>query len=128
MIVHITDLSDEPLQSQIIRQIRAQILSGDFQAGDGLPSIREFAREHKVSVITVQRAYEHLEREGLISSRRRKGFFINEFKSDEKTRLALETLIAELKPILLHAKQNGLSNEDIKQTVINILHDKLEKR
>ncbi|MCB0317005.1 MAG: GntR family transcriptional regulator, partial [Calditrichaeota bacterium] len=78
MILNLTDISDEPLQSQISRQVRAKILAGELGAGDNLPSIRGLARDQRVSVITVQRAYEYLEREGLIHSRRGKGFFVSE--------------------------------------------------
>ena len=77
MLLNLTDLSNEPLQSQIVRQIRAKILAGGLPAGIDLPSIRKLAREQHISVITVQRAYESLEREGLIHSRRGKGFFVS---------------------------------------------------
>ena len=88
MILNLTDLSGEPLQSQIYRQIRAMILSGDLKAAEMLPSIRRLAREEKVSVITIQRGYELLEREGLILSRRGKGFFVSEIHELEKKELA----------------------------------------
>ena len=67
MLLNLTDLSNEPLQHQIIRQVRARILAGALIVGDSLPSIRGLAREQHISVITVQRAYEILEREGLIA-------------------------------------------------------------
>ena len=76
MILNLSDLSDEPLQGQIVRQVRAKILAGELAADSDLPSIRSLAREQQVSVITVQRAYESLVREGLIHSRRGKGFFV----------------------------------------------------
>ena len=66
MILNLTDLSEEPLQSQIARQIRAMVLAGDLPAEESLPSIRAMAREQRISVITVQRAYGHLEREGFL--------------------------------------------------------------
>ena len=74
MILHLSELSSEPLQAQIVRQIRAAILAGSLSEGELLPSIRTLARESKVSVITVQRAYGTLENEGVIRSRRGKGF------------------------------------------------------
>ena len=84
MILNLTDLSDEPLQSQIVRQIRAKILAGELTAGANLPSIRMLAKEQKVSVITVQRAYERLLRDNLIHSRRGKGFFVSKIEKEEK--------------------------------------------
>ena len=76
MILNLSELSDEPLHAQISRQIRAKILSKDLDGGDPLPSIRGMAKEQRVSVITVQRSYEDLEREGLVQSRRGKGFWV----------------------------------------------------
>ena len=55
MLLHLTDLSNEPLQGQVVRQIRAKILAGELAAGTDLPSIRKLAREQHISVITVQR-------------------------------------------------------------------------
>ena len=91
MLLNLTDLSDEPLQSQISRQIRAKILNNDLEAGEMLPSIRNLAREHKVSVVTVQRGYEALEREGLIHSRRGKGFFVSDLKQKDKKGMAMKS-------------------------------------
>src|SRR5690606_26038972 len=66
MLLKLSDLSSETLQEQLVRQVRALILRGELAGGDELPSIRGLARDHQVSVITVQRAYEALERHGLI--------------------------------------------------------------
>lgn len=51
-----------------MNQIRQSILSGELQAGDSLPSIRQLAKDLQVSVITTKRAYEELEKEELIDS------------------------------------------------------------
>lgn len=122
MILNLTDLSDEPLQGQIYRQIRAMILAGDVTAGEMLPSIRALAREEKVSVITVQRGYELLEREGLILSRRGKGFFVSDLHDNKKKELAEERLIEKIEPILELAKAEGMSTEEIKGILIEILN------
>jgi GntR family transcriptional regulator len=108
MLLNLTDLSDEPLQGQISRQIRAKILAGDLAAGEALPSIRALARDARVSVITVQRGYEDLEREGLIHSRRGKGFFVSELKDAIKKQMAKERLIEQLGPIVKAALSEGL--------------------
>ena len=121
MILNLTDLSDEPLQSQIYRQIRAMILAGDVTAGEILPSIRALAREEKVSVITVQRGYELLEREGLILSRREKGFFVSDLHDNKKKELAEERLKEKIEPIIELAKNEGMSTEEIKGILIELL-------
>jgi len=113
MLLNLTDLSDEPLQSQISRQIRAKILAGELAAGEALPSIRALARDTRVSVITVQRGYEDLEREGLIHSRRGKGFFVSELRADRKKEMARRRLKDQLQPIVRAAVAEGLTSDEI---------------
>ena len=121
MLLNLTDLSDEPLQSQISRQIRAKILSGELSADQILPSIRGLAREQHVSVITVQRGYENLERDGLIHSRRGKGFFVSRIDHDRKREMARERLIEQLEPIVNEASSEGMSDQDILAVFNSIL-------
>jgi GntR family transcriptional regulator len=113
LFLNLTDLSDEPLQSQISRQIRAKILSGDLVSGTMLPSIRKLAREQKVSVITVQRGYETLESEGLIHSRRGKGFFVSPLESNQKKAMAQKKLAETLAPVIKNALEEGMSQQEI---------------
>lgn len=113
MLLNLTDLSAEPLQSQIIRQIRAKILAGELEAESDLPSIRRLAREQHISVITVQRAYESLERDGLIHSRRGKGFFVSKLSDQQKKSLAMERLKENLMPPIRAALSEGLGWEEI---------------
>ena len=121
MLLNLTDLSEESLQSQIIRQVRARILSGDLRGSDSLPSIRALARQHRVSVITVQRAYEWLVREGLIHSRRGKGFFVSELQMERKKEMSRQRLIENLSPIVSTALAEGLSPQDILQALREVL-------
>ena len=121
MLLNLTDLSDESLQSQIIRQIRAKVLAGELPAGTILPSIRALAREQHVSVITVQRAYENLMREGLIHSRRGKGFFISEVPESQKKDRAIQRLLENIEPHIVSSLAEGLAREDINKIVKTIL-------
>ena len=121
MLLNLTDLSAEPLQSQIIRQVRAKILTGELKAGGDLPSIRRLAREQHISVITVQRAYEGLEREGLIHSRRGKGFFVSSLSGTQKKSLAIERLKESLKLPIQAALSEGLEKDAIKKIVETLI-------
>ena len=122
MILHLTDQSSEPLQNQIVRQVRALVLSRELPAGSDLPSIRAFARELRVSVITVQRAYETLVREGLIHSRRGKGFFVSELTGTQRRNMAQQGLTEKLETIVRNALAEGMSPEEIIQ-IVNTLID-----
>lgn len=121
MLLNLTDLSDESLQSQIVRQVRARILNGDLVGSHSLPSIRALARKHRVSVITVQRAYESLAREGLIHSRRGKGFFVSVLKEERKKEMSRQRLIENLSPIVSTALAEGLSAQDILEALKAVL-------
>ena len=124
MLLNLTDISDEPLQSQIIRQIRAKILVGKLAAGTGIPSIRSLAKDQKVSVITVQRAYESLMREGLIHSRRGKGFFVSELEEEDKKEIARKKILETLERPVLAGAAEGLDKKDILFIVEEILNNK----
>ena len=76
MRILLSNSSPEPIYEQIARQVRAQIISGDLQEGALLPSIRALAHDLQISVITTKRAYEELEKEGLIDSVGGKGTFV----------------------------------------------------
>ena len=123
MLLSLTDLSSEPLQSQIVRQIRATVLAGELEAGTSLPSIRALASEQRVSVITVQRAYEYLEREGLIHSRRGKGFFVSELGDHEKKDMARDRLTENIGAHIAAALSEGLRAQDVKTIVESILRN-----
>jgi len=68
--------SSQPIYDQIVEQLKNLILHGVLVAGDTLPSMRLLAKELRVSVITTKRAYEELEREGLIITVIGKGSFV----------------------------------------------------
>jgi GntR family transcriptional regulator len=124
MLLSLTDLSQEPLQSQIARQIRAKILSGELQDGEMLPSIRALAKEHRVSVVTVQRGYEYLEREGLIHSRRGKGFYVSKLRSKTKKKMAEQRLNNQIEPIIKIALEEGMEPGEIIAAVSSLLAKK----
>lgn len=123
MLLNLSDISNEPLQTQIVKQIRTKILNGEVNPGDSLPSIRKLSRDQKVSVITVQRAYELLERESLIHSRRGKGFFVSEIKNIDKKKISEERLLNGITPIIESAFAEGMEKTEIleilKKAVMN---------
>jgi len=123
VILNLSELSDEPLHAQISRQIRAKILSEDLIGGDPLPSIRGMAKEQRVSVITVQRSYEDLEREGLVHSRRGKGFWVAPIPERKKHTMAKKRFADALKELVAFAAAEGLSGIDMRQ----ILDEQLGK-
>jgi GntR family transcriptional regulator len=121
VILNLSELSDEPLHAQISRQIRAKILSEDLTGGTALPSIRGLAREQRVSVITVQRAYDDLEREGLVRSRRGKGFWVTPLAGGRKKAMAEERFADALRKLVAYAVAEGLDASEMRQILDEIL-------
>lgn len=117
MLLNITDLSNEPLQDQIVRQVRARILSGDLVVGESLPSIRGLAKQLQVSVTTIQRAYDSLEREGMIISRRGKGFFVERLTQSKRAGVARKRMVDRIEPILDAATADGMSEQEIQDAL-----------
>jgi GntR family transcriptional regulator len=76
MRILINNKSGQPIYEQILTQIRDQIISGDLQEEEALPSIRSLAKDLRISVITTKRAYEELERDGFIYTLPGKGSFV----------------------------------------------------
>lgn len=94
----ISNNANKPIYEQITSQIKAMIMSGELQAGDAIPSMRALAKSIHVSVITVQKAYEDLQRDGFIETTVGRGSFVSaqnkEFYQEEQQRIAEEHLQA----------------------------------
>ncbi len=121
MILNLSEISDEPLHAQISRQIRAKILSEDLEGDEPLPSIRGMAKEQRVSVITVQRAYDDLEREGLLRSRRGKGFWVSQLPKGRKQQMVEERFAGTLATLVAHAAAEGLSGAEMRRILDELL-------
>ena len=96
MEIILSNGSDKPIYEQICLQIKSMIMEGTLSAGEALPSMRALAKDLHISVITVQRAYEDLTRDGFIETVSGKGSFVAsqnmEFIREEQLRTAEELL------------------------------------
>lgn len=92
MEIIISNNANKPIYEQITSQMKAMIMSGELQAGDAIPSMRALAKSIHVSVITVQKAYEDLQRDGFIETTVGRGSFVaarnKEFYQEEQQRIA----------------------------------------
>ena len=78
MKIMVCHTSMQPIYEQIVEQIKTQELHGTLKGGDALPSVRSLAGELKISALTVKKAYDCLEQEGMIVTVHGKGSFIAE--------------------------------------------------
>ena len=96
MQIIISNNADKPIYEQITSQVKAMIMNGELQAGDTIPSVRFLAKTLHVSVITVRKAYEELQRDGFIETAVGRGSFVSaqnkEFYKEQQQRLAEEHL------------------------------------
>ena len=76
MNIIISNNRDKPIYEQIVSQIKNIIMSEELLAGDSLPSMRSLAKSIHVSIITVQRAYEELQRDGFIETEIGRGTYV----------------------------------------------------
>lgn len=90
----ISSVSGESIYEQIKTQIRSAVLSGELKAGEALPSLRKLAKELRISVLTVTRAYNELADEGVVQNIQGKGTFVMD-KGNELMQRQLETRIRE---------------------------------
>ncbi len=113
MRILISNSSPDPIYEQIVRQIKGQIIAGELAEGAPLPSIRKLAHELQISVITSKRAYEELDKEGLIDTVGGKGTFVasqnQEFMREKRMKL-VETKLSEA---LDDARMLGVSYEEL---------------
>lgn len=115
MRILLSNASPDPIYEQILRQVRAQILSGELKEGQALPSIRKLAQNLQISVITTKRAYDELEREGLIDTVAGKGTFVASPNLDFLQEKRIAAVEARLREALREAEASGLSAADLKQ-------------
>lgn len=99
MKIIISNMVNVPIYEQIVNQIRDAVISGELKSGEAIPSIRVLAKDLAVSVITTKRAFEELEKEGVIESVPGRGFFVCEQKNDhlkEKQMINIENRMMDL--------------------------------
>lgn len=120
----IVNSSAEPIYEQIARQIKAMIIQGKLKPGDPLPSIRGLAKELQISVITTKRAYDELEKEGLIVSVGGKGSFVAEQNAEWLREKRLKLIEEKLSAVVREARLVGLSLKEL-QEMLELLYEEV---
>ncbi|AYD20376.1 TPA: GntR family transcriptional regulator [Clostridioides difficile] len=121
MKVLISNTSDKPLYQQIKEQIKEAIFTEELKEGDAMPSIRNFANDLKVSILTIRRVYEELENEGFLIRQVGIGTFIStgnlEILRDSKRRIVEQKMADMIKD----AKALGITQIEL-QEMMDILY------
>lgn len=113
MRIQISPLSQIPIYEQIKEQIRERVLLGEIISGTQLPSIRLLARELKVGIITIKRAYDDLCVEGILISKQGVGVFVAEIDKERTKQIQLSILHEQLVEIVQNAQISSISIDEI---------------
>ena len=125
MKIIVSNRSELPIYEQIKSQIKEAIFSGNLAEGELLPSIRQLARDLKISVITTTRAYNDLEAEGFITSVQGKGSYVLPQNKEMTRENTLRKIELSLNDAIVTAKAGGVTREEIIQ-MLNLLYKEEE--
>lgn len=117
-MIQINDRSLLPIYEQIVNQMKELIVKGGLREGDKIPSVREMSATLLINPNTVAKAYQELERQGVIATVRGKGTFVcKPASSPGMERERGEQLREELKRLIVEARHLGIANESFKQWI-----------
>ena len=117
MEIILSSVSDRPIYEQITSQIKEMIMKGELKPGEAMPSMRKLAKDLHVSVITTQRAYDDLAKDGFIVTVLAKGTFVSAGNQDfirEENLRRVEKLLSDAARL---GRENGLSLEELEKTL-----------
>ena len=123
MTVLIDNKSSLPIYDQIYSQIKAQIISGELQEHKALPSIRNLAKDLRISVITTKRAYDELEKEGFIYTIAAKGCFVALKNVELLREETLKNIENHIDQIVRLSQSVGLSEQEVLDMVRFAMED-----
>ena len=112
-----------PIYEQIVDQIKKQINDHTLQENDPLPSVRSLSKELKISALTVKKAYDFLETEGLTKTIHGKGTFVLAVNQETLLEEARKEIESYLEKALQKGKQAGVSYEEIKEILTVLMEE-----
>jgi len=124
MWFHIDPSSGTPIYRQIVDQVRQAVAGGTLRPGDRLPPVRDLAVELAVNPNTVARAYQDLERDGVIETSRGRGTFVASGAAKVAEAERVERLGPVLDRVIAEAYLLGISEDDLGR----ILEKRLSER
>lgn len=103
-----------PIYEQIVDQIKMLIRNGELKENDNLPSVRTLSKELKISALTVKKAYDNLESEGITVTVHGKGTYVAATNTELLLEEQKKELEADLEQAIQKGRRCGISDEDIK--------------
>jgi GntR family transcriptional regulator len=123
VLIHLDSRSDAPLFEQVVFAVKAAVARGDAAPGDRLPSVRDLARDLSINPNTVVRAYEVLERDGVVVRRQGSGCFVSDRGSDLAAGERQRQLFELLRKAVTEAFHLGFRIEDVTKALEQCLQE-----
>ena len=117
MKIIINNASMQPIYEQIVEQIKRQIVQQELTEGTPLPSVRALAKDLKISALTVKKAYDFLEEEGLIATVHGKGSFIRGANPDLMEEESRREVEACMEQAVAKGRNCGMSDEQLREVL-----------
>ena len=121
MNIIINHSSMVPIYEQIVDVVKTQIRKGELKEDEKLPSVRTFAKELRVSALTVKKAYDALEEEGFAITIHGKGTYITAANTELLLEEQKKEIEADLEKAVFKARRCGISDEELKNLLELIL-------
>lgn len=113
----ISNNSNKPIYEQIVQQIKENIMDGDLKPGQPLMSMRQLAKELHISVITVQKAYDILQRDGFIKTVSGKGTYVSNYSIDFIQEEHFRRIEIHIEEAVQIARDNGIDVDKVIELV-----------
>ncbi|EOH95507.1 GntR family transcriptional regulator [Enterococcus pallens] len=123
MEIIIQHSSMTPIYEQLVQQVKRAIIQGSLKENDPLPSVRSLAKDLKISALTVKKAYDTLDQEGMIATVHGKGSFVLAINPVQKREEQLKVVQSELEATVNKARIAGISDEDIKELLTIVMEE-----
>ena len=127
MNIIIDNKSGKPIYEQIYTQLKEQIISGDLEADEPLPSIRSLAKDLRISVITTKRAYDELEKEGFIYTVAAKGCFVAAMNRELVREQNLQKIEGHLREAVRLARLSGVEQQEVEEMLTLVYEEDKEE-
>ena len=117
MNILVDNKSGEPIYNQIYAQIRGQIINGELEENEMLPSIRALAKDLRISFLTTKHAYDELEKEGFIYTLQGKGSFVAPRNTEMIREENLKKIEEHIEQIVQLAANGNISRQEVLEMV-----------
>lgn len=123
MHIILNNSSMTPIYEQLMDQVKTQIISGEIQENEALPSVRALSAELKISALTVKKAYDRLEEDGFVVTVHGKGTFVAATDKELAVEARRKAVEDDFTGAIEKAKAVGMTKDEVREIVEIILED-----